>query len=198
MCDDLTDSDMDIIKRINNTALGYNQQTLAMNKRYPVFDENETKDIKQSEVRFGETQYVVPLRLALSSNPDDMFTLPLDPVVSVNGSNTIVKREVAKSEIRGTVKEKWNQNDLSISVSGVLTTTDPDDSSKTVDGYAQRLLHFLLADEALIIECDVVNNVLDVQRVVVEKFDFPFTKGVENQSFSFTLVSDDSYNLETE
>lgn len=189
---------MDIIKRINNTALGYNQQTLAMNKRYPVFDENETKGIKQSEVRFGETQYVVPLRLALSSNPDDMFTLPLDPVVSVNGSNTIVKREVAKSEIRGTVKEKWNQNDWSISVSGVLTTTDPDDSSKTVDGYAQRLLHFLLADEALIIECDVVNNVLDVQRVVVEKFDFPFTKGAENQSFSFTLLSDDSYNLETE
>ena len=50
---------MDIINRINNTAFGYNQQVATINKRYPVFDENETKDYKQSEIRFGEGQFAV-------------------------------------------------------------------------------------------------------------------------------------------
>ena len=191
---------MDIINRINNTAFGYNQQTATINKRYPVFDENETKDYKQSEIRFGEGQFAVPLRLALSSSPDDVFSLPLDPVVVVKGSNSIVRREIAKAvvegdEIRGTVKELWTQDDWSISVSGILMTTgDADDES--VSYYHDRLLRLLTAKESLVIECDVLNNIYNVTRVVVESFDFPFTKGIENQSFTISMLSDDSYDLE--
>lgn len=203
---------MDIIRKINNVALGYNQQVAVRATNRMPFDGvyPDNNDYKQngdrigsgemvSALRFGEGQYVVPLRLALSSSPDDVFSLPLDPVVSVKGSNEIVKREIAKTAvegtaIRGTVKELWTQNDWSINVSGVLTTT----SEHEVDWYVDKLLSFLTASEALNIECDTLNNVYRVTHVVVESFDFPFTKGAENQSFSFSLVSDDSYDLEVE
>lgn len=193
---------MDVLKKINNTAFGYNQQTGTQSYHYPVFAETDKNkdsdsDYKQSAVRFGEGQYAVPFRLALTSNPDDVFHFPLDPIVVVKGKNDIVKREIAKAvveglEIRGTVKELWNQSDWEISVSGVLSSTPEHD----VDWYHEQLLKYFTAKEALNVECDVLNNVYKITQVCIESVDFPFTKGVENQSFSFSLVSDDSYDLE--
>ena len=157
---------MDIISKINNTALGYNQQlAVRATNRMPmetVFPDNNTYN--RSELRFGETSYAVPFRLALSSSPDDVFTLPLDPIVSINGSNEIVKRAIAKAvvkgdEIRGTVKELWTQDDWHISVSGVMSTTGNDDD-ESVEFYVDKLLKFLTAKEALVVECDVLNNLM--------------------------------------
>lgn len=195
---------MDIIKTINNTALGYNQQlAVKATNRMPLDTVyKDTSEYRQAEFRTGECQYAVPFRLALSSSPDDVFTLPLDPVVSINGSNEIVKRAIAKAvvngdEIRGTVKELWTQDDWKISVSGVMSTTGSLDD-ESVEYYVDKLLKFLTAKEALVVECDVLNNIYGVTRVVVESFDFPFTKGLDNQSFTFSLLSDDSYQLEIE
>lgn len=153
--------------------------------------------LSPSNVRFGETQYAVPFRLALSSSPDDVFTLPLDPVVKVGGGNNIVKREVAKSDMRGTVKELWTQNDWSISVSGILATVGSGEN-ETMEYYVERLLSLVTAPEALIVECDVLNNIYNVTHVVVESYDFPFTKGLDKQSFTLSLTSDDSYDLDIE
>ena len=195
---------MDIVSKLNNVALGYNQQlAVRATNRMPldgVWPDGD--DYKSSNIRFGEGQFAVPFRLALASSPDEVFTLPLDPVVAINGSNAIVKREIAKAvvngdEIRGTVKELWTQDDWKISVSGVLTTTG-DADNESVNYYVYKLTQLLTAKETLIVECDVLNNTFGITRVVVESYDFPFTKGVENQSFSFSLLSDDSYNLEVE
>lgn len=195
---------MDIISKINNVALGYNQQVAVAATNKMRFDSvrSANDEYRRSAIRFGEGQFAVPFRLALESSPDDVFSLPLDPVVVVKGSNAIVKREIAKAvvdgdEIRGTVKELWTQDDWTIRVSGVITTTG-EAEDENVNYYHERLLKMLTAKEALIVECDVLNNVYGVTKVCVESFDFPFTKGVENQSFSFSLISDDSYQLEIE
>lgn len=190
---------MDILSKINNTALGYNSGVAvkAVNRMAADIVRRDNHDYEPSQSRTGEYQYAVPLRLALSSSPDDTFTLPLDPIVSISSSNLIVKREIAKSTITGTVKEKWSNDDWKISVSGVLKTMgDADDEQ--VEYYIDRLRKLITSDEALVIECDVLNNVFDITRVVVESYSFPFTKGIENQSFMFSLLSDDSYDLEVE
>lgn len=195
---------MDIINRINQ-ALGYNHEVAvkAVNKmpldgvkRNNEYGEN----VFNSELRFGANQYVVPLRLALESSPDDVFSLPLDPVVSINGSKTVAKRDIAKgnirgNEVQGTVKELWNNNDWNISVSGVLKTMG-EREDESVEYYVEQLLKFLTADEALIVECDTLNSIFGVTKVVVESYDFPFTKGKENQAFTFSLVSDTIVDLE--
>ena len=108
-----------------------------------------------------------------------------------------MKRDIARGEIRGTVKEMWQRSDWKISVSGVISTRGEGETEQ-MRYYIKRLLDILNAEESLIIECDVLNNDFDITRVCVESYDFPFTKGKENQSFTLSLISDDSYNLEIE
>lgn len=81
---------------------------------------------------------------------------------------------------------------------GITTKRQLFTDNENVNYYVYKLTQLLTAKEALIVECDVLNNTFGITRVVVESYDFPFTKGVENQSFSFSLLSDDSYNLEVE
>lgn len=185
---------MDVINKINSTAFGYNQNLAVRATNQPQTVLSRDENVFQSSFRFGENQFAVPFRISLASNPDDVFTFPLDPIVSIDGGNQVVKREVAKSVMRGTIKELWTQNDVKISVSGVINSDD----HHSVDEYVERLLHFLQADEALGVECDVLNNVHNIQYVVVESWSMPFTKGVDAQSFTIELTSDESFDLELE
>ncbi len=42
-------------------------------------------------------------------------------MITISGSHTIIKRNVAKSnKMIGTVKERWSQNDYEITITGVL------------------------------------------------------------------------------
>ena len=57
-----------------------------------------------------------PMKLRLNKS-EDWWTLPYEPIVTVNGKNVIVKKQVAKGRIRGSIKERWSQDDYQISIS---------------------------------------------------------------------------------
>ena len=62
--------------------------------------------------------------LDLQMDGGDWWRLPYEPLITVTGKNTIVKKKVSKGAVRGSIKERWCQDDYSISIEGLLMGSD--------------------------------------------------------------------------
>lgn len=131
-----------------------------------------------------------PLEIGWDGN--DFWRLPIEPVMAINGKNTIIKRSVLKTseadaQRRGTVKELWGQDDYDITISGVLISSIPGE----LPSYdLTRLINYCTARRPLLVK-SAVFTLFGIARICVEDFQFPFTKGVENQMFTIKACSDD-------
>lgn len=141
-------------------------------------------------VKRGQTvSMVLPLSFKL---PDGQWwQFPIEPLISVSGKNIIKRRYVAKSETRGSIKERWSEDDLSINIEGSLINADmhsypTDDLSTLYEAVRQR--------QAIEIKNQLL-QVLDCHQIVVESYSFPFSKGENVQNFSLNAFSDNSYEL---
>ena len=121
------------------------------------------------------------------------WRLPVDPLVSVSGKNVIKRRYVAKSSNRGSIKECWSQDDYDVNISGVIIA---EDAVKLVE-HLSNLRKVCNMAESVEIVSEFLNNpsTFGINRIAIESYDFPFTKGLENQSFTIKAYSDDSYML---
>jgi hypothetical protein len=199
---------MDPIKIINEktnlalkitNALGYNMplpflfgKSVVVDPALNVSDYNKEKFDAKYGKNFESTLFLVPVKLRLNSESESGgFQLPLDPLISISGKNIIRRRYVAKSKMRGSIKETWSQDDYEITIAGLLQNED--------QGYLNddifTLREYLEAAESVHIICDLLNNVFDITRIAIESYDFPFTKGIENQAFTIKAYSDDNYQL---
>lgn len=128
--------------------------------------------------------------------PDGVWwLLPLEPMVSISGSNIIAKRSVAKrasSQRRGTIKERWNEDDLSITIEGVFI--NPDLNLAFSEREIKWLYEICQSGQAIEARCAAF-EFYSINRIVIESFDFPFTKGKENQAYSIKALSDDAWEL---
>lgn len=132
---------------------------------------------------------VLPLSFRL---PDGQWWLfPVEPLISVSGKNIIVRRNVSKAEKRGTIKERWSEDDLSINIQGSLVHSDlntyPSDELSTLYQTIRQRKAIEVKNELL--------QLLDVHQIVIEPYSFPFTKGENVQNFSIDAYSDDLYEL---
>jgi len=184
--------------RITN-ALGYSMppaflfgKSVVVDPELGESDYNSDRFDAKYGKNFEGTLFLVPVKFRLDSESSDGgFWLPLDPLLSVSGKNIIRRRYVAKSRMRGSIKETWSQDDYEITIAGVLQ----DDDRECLEDYILRLRGYLEASEAVHITCDLLNNVFGIMRVAIESYDFPFTKGMENQAFTIKAYSDDNYQL---
>lgn len=124
------------------------------------------------------------------------WRLPVDPLISVNGKNVIKRRYVSKAGKdgrRGSVKECWSQDDYDITIAGVLIAED----NASLIEMLNNLQKVYQKAEAVSVYCEFLNNAntFGIQKIAIESYDFPFTKGMENQSFTIKAYSDDSYEL---
>lgn len=123
------------------------------------------------------------------------WRLPVEPVLTVNGKNTIVKRSVlkvggTKGERRGTVKELWSQDDYEVNISGIFINSSSDDNLPDAD--IRRLRGYCEARRPI----EVMNDLLElfnIERIVIEDYSFPFTPGIANQMYTIKAASD-NYN----
>lgn len=143
------------------------------------------------ELGYGLERGYVQCPLSIGTDSLGMWRLPFDPMIGVQGKNVITRRSVAKSGMRGTIKELWSIDDWSIDISGVLIGDSEEDLQKVVS----KLMSYCHAGEALKVECEYLSEAFDIQRMVVESYDFPHTKGMTNQNFSLKCISDDDYQL---
>lgn len=130
-----------------------------------------------------------PLSLRLEGEKE-WWTLPYEPIITINGKNIIVKKQIAKGKVRGSIKERWSQDDYQISINGIFINPDgnayPDEDVREL----RRLC------EAAVVEvmCPLF-EVFSIDRMVIESFDFPHTSGLQNQGFSISASSDEIYKL---
>lgn len=135
--------------------------------------------------------HACPLMIKWKSEAN-WWQFPIEPVITINGKNNVVKRNVLKvasndSERRGSVKELWTQDDYEINISGIFISKQddrlPEDNLRTLRRYCE-------GREAIEVQSPLF-TLFNIRRMVIEDFQFPFTKGMENQMFTLRGCSDD-------
>lgn len=130
---------------------------------------------------------VFPLYFAVEGG--DWWLLPYEPQVTIQGSNVLVKKQVSKGEVRGTIKERWAQGDFRISISGILMGESGQYPSEDV----KTLRSFCEAGKVLVKSPQM--ELFSITQIVVEDWNIPFTSGKANQAYTIDAVSDDIYKL---
>lgn len=180
------------------SALGYAQPmvlpfgkdiTVIANKRIEIVSQSELKSTEGLS-NLGDNFFQCPLSFMIDG---EEWRLPVDPLVSVNGKNVIKRRYVAKSSNRGSIKECWSQDDYEISISGVIIAED----AEKLAVHLSNLRKVCNMAESVEVVSEFLNDprTFGINRIAIENYDFPFTKGLENQSFTIKAYSDDSYKL---
>ena len=130
---------------------------------------------------------VFPLYLAVEGGP--WWLLPYEPQVTVQGTNVLVKKQVSKGTVRGTIKERWAQGDYNLSISGILMGKNNRYPSEDV----KKLRSFCEAGKVLVKSPQM--ELFSITQIVVEDWSIPFTAGQANQAYTINAVSDDIYKL---
>ena len=132
---------------------------------------------------------VQPLRFQLDEQGAEEWLFPNEPMVSVSGGHTLIRRNVSKGTVRGSIKERWMQDDYTVTIEGILSTQDG--SYPTAD--VAKLRSFC---EAGYVRClSPLLETFGISHLAIESWDIPFTSGAANQNFSIKAYSDDIYKL---
>ncbi len=132
-----------------------------------------------------------PMKMKWASE-SSWWQLPIEPVVAISCSNEIAKRSVLKAgyadaDRRGTVKELWSQNDYDVNISGVLIS---DEANTLPESDLRRLRAYCEGRESVEVE-SALFTLFNIRRIAIEDYQFPFTKGMENQMYTIKATSDD-------
>lgn len=131
---------------------------------------------------------VQPLRLYTDDEPEP-WLLPYEPQISITGKNLLVKRNVNKGVVRGSIKERWTQDDYNISIQGVFKNDVNDYPASDV----KKLKNICETGKAYAI-CPLF-EIFGIHQIAIESYEFPFTSGRQNQLYNITAYSDDIHKL---
>jgi hypothetical protein len=141
-------------------------------------------------------QQFFPLSFSLEEK-GKQYLLPYETMISINGKNQVIKRNVSKgNKIPGTIKERWAQDDYEITITGVLIGDYETGNVKKcypIDDF-KALKDYLTKPQAIWVFCEPL-GLLGINRIVIEEFSFPFTKGENVQAYEIKAVSDFDYAL---
>lgn len=130
----------------------------------------------------------MPLRLQAEEEGAPEWLLPWEPMVSVTGRNVIVSRQVSKGRVRGSIKERWTQDDYGVRIEGILLgdgkypSEDVGRLRALCEAGRLRVIHPLL-------------EVYGITRLVIESWEMPHTAGAGNQNYIIQAKSDDIHAL---
>jgi len=120
----------------------------------------------------------------------DDFVFPIDPFVSLSFRNVIARRYVAKGTTRGTIKERWTEDDVEITISGVFISENENEYPTQV----ATLMEIFAAHESVEVQCAMLND-RGITRIAIESVDLPHTKSMDAQAFEIKAFSDDVFEF---
>lgn len=132
---------------------------------------------------------VMPLRFQLEESGAQEWLFPMEPMISVNGQNILVRRNVSKGKIRGSIKERWTQDDYSVRIEGILMGMD----GKYPEADVAKLRSFCEAGHVKAL--NPLLEIFGISQLAIESWDIPFTSGTINQNYTIQAYSDDIYKL---
>ena len=178
-----------------NNFHGINTGYLPSGKSFPDSDELNVEDLSDAEleevVRTNAigVPMVMPLRFQLEESGAKEWLFPVEPMISLNGQNILVRRHVNKGTIKGSIKERWTQDDYTVRIEGILMSRD----GKYPDEDVATLKNFCEAGHVKAL-CPLL-EIFGISQLAIESWDIPFTTGVTNQNYTITAYSDDIYKL---
>lgn len=131
----------------------------------------------------------LPLRFQLEESGAEEWLFPMEPMISLNGQNILVRRNVSKGRIKGSIKERWTQDDYSVRIEGILLGTD----GKYPDADVAKLRSFCEAGHVKAL--NPLLEIFGISQLAIESWDIPFTSGTINQNYTIQAYSDDIYKL---
>jgi hypothetical protein len=166
------------------------------------YESKEFENLGTADAPTPVEKQFFPLSFSIDEG-NTWFLLPYETMISISGKNTLIRRNVAKwKEIpgvqprKGTVKERWNEGDYEITITGVLIGAllhgqfedcfPRDDFEK---------LRKILTHPQVIMVSSPPLEMLGIQRIAIEDFNFPFTKGENVQAYDIKAYSDFSFKL---
>ena len=150
---------------------------------------DELMMLEEAELEDMVRTNALPLEISLVDQ-EDWWLVPIEPLITLTGRNIIVRRQVSKGKIRGSIKERWTQDDYQVKIEGALMDLKRDDYPRDD---VQKLRNFCEAAK-LKVRCPLF-EIFSINQIVVESYDFPFTKGIQNQQYTINAYSDDTYKL---
>lgn len=132
---------------------------------------------------------VMPLSLRLDVDGAEEWLLPEEPMISITGQNIITRRHVSKGRLRGSIKERWTQDDYTIKVEGLLLGRD----GRYPKNDVERLRQYCEAGKVKVL-CPLL-EIFGITQIAIESWNIPFTSGTTNQNYEITAYSDDIYKL---
>lgn len=151
----------------------------------------------QTQEGIHENGQFFPISFALTDN-GTKWTFPFEPAINISSGNNVIMRNVAKQgkELIGTIKERWSRKDFEITITGALIGRLLKGNPQETYPKSQliQLFEFLKHHKEIYVYCYPL-QLLNINKVVILDYDFPFTKGENVQAFSIKCVSDYSYNL---
>ena len=178
-----------------NNFHGINTGYLPSGKSFPDSDEFNVEDLSDAEleevVRTNAigVPMVMPLRFQLEESGAKEWLFPVEPMISLNGQNILVRRHVNKGTIKGSIKERWTQDDYTVRIEGILMSRD----GKYPDEDVATLKNFCEAGHVKAL-CPLL-EIFGISQPAIESWDIPFTTGLTNQNYTITAYSDDIYKL---
>lgn len=176
-------------------------ETVGSSQNNTVF-KSQSSTVGRQDPQISEERQFFPLSFRFVDSKTK-WLFPYEPLISINGGNNIVKRSVAKQgsesngmPMTGTIKERWSQKDYEITITGVLFGDLM--KGKPEDCYPKdeltKLLSYLTKVGSIEVFCHPF-EILGINRIVIEDFSFPFTKGENVQAYEIKAISDCNYNL---
>ena len=132
---------------------------------------------------------VLPLRFQLEESGAQEWLFPMEPMISVNGQNILVRRNVSKGKIRGSIKERWTQDDYSVRIEGILMGMD----GKYPEADVAKLRSFCEAGHVKALK--PLLEIFGISQLAIESWDIPFTSGTINQNYTIQDYNDDIYKV---
>lgn len=178
-----------------NNVLGKNLGYLSAAKTIPDCSEfnvenmtdEELEDVVRTNAR--GIPMVLPLRFQLEESGSKEWLFPLEPMISLNGQNILTRRHVSKGNIKGSIKERWTQDDYTVRIEGLLMGED----GKYPEEDVSRLRAFCEAGHVKAL--NPLLEIFGISQLAIESWDIPFTSSTANQNYSIQAYSDDIYKL---
>lgn len=178
-----------------NNFHGVNLGYLSASKKIPdgsdfnvdTLSDEELEDVVLSNAR--GVPMVLPLRFKLEESGAQEWLFPVEPMISLNGQNVLVRRNVSKGTIRGSIKERWTQDDYCVRIEGILMSED----GSYPEADVAKLRSFCEAGHVKVL--NPLLEIFGISQLAIESWDIPFTSGTSNQNYTIQAYSDDIYKL---
>lgn len=132
-----------------------------------------------------------PVRLGLRRDGTQLWTLPVEPLVSARGRKNVILSNVLKKKRQGGIMELWSIDNYEVEIRGSLFSNQ---MGVYPAEQVARLKKLLEAEEVISIQ-SLVTDALGIRYVVFTDWEFPDTKNIMWQDYRIRALSDTDIEL---